>query len=222
MRSVVIAFVCVVVSSALFSQEQTKKYWIYFTSKTQPAFSKSASETNVAQVLGISERALKRRAKVTSSIISEEDIPVSQTYIQQIEQLGVRIENESRWFNSVTAYLTPDQQRRVALLPFVKEMIPVRTFRYKKLPPAEGTLEKSFLPTINQKYNYGSSLAQMQLINSVAVHNIGITGRGVLVGMLDTGFRWKVHEALQKLKVIAEYDFINKDSTIRILILNLL
>ena len=66
--------------------------------------------------------------------------------------------------------------------------------------------------TATQRYNYGGSATQMGLINAVAVHNIGISGRGVLVGMLDNGFRWKNHEALSRLKIVSEYDFIQKDS----------
>jgi len=41
---------------------------------------------------------------------------------------------------------------------------------------------------------------------------LGLDGCGVLVGMLDTGFNYKTHEAFQHLKVLGEYDVINQDS----------
>ena len=44
------------------------------------------------------------------------------------------------------------------------------------------------------------------------VHSKGITGKGVLIGILDSGFRWKSHEALVNANVIAEYDFVFNDS----------
>ena len=55
-------------------------------------------------------------------------------------------------------------------------------------------------------------LAQENQIDIVNVHNLRITGRGVLVGMLDSGFRWKVPESEMNMDVIKEYDFIQHDS----------
>jgi hypothetical protein len=44
------------------------------------------------------------------------------------------------------------------------------------------------------------------------LHRLGITARDVLIGIIDTGFRWREHEALKSTTVLAEYDFINLDS----------
>ena len=41
----------------------------------------------------------------------------------------------------------------------------------------------------------------------------GITGQGVIIGMLDTGFR-TTHEALIGLPVLAAYDFVNDDGNV--------
>ncbi len=61
--------------------------------------------------------------------------------------------------------------------------------------------------------NYGPSATQLQVINVPQLHDLGVTGHDVLVGMLDSGFRWRAHEALQTRHVIAEHDFIFNDDT---------
>ena len=62
-------------------------------------------------------------------------------------------------------------------------------------------------------FDYGPSFGQLQLSDIPAVHSKGITGEGVLLGLLDTGFNWKNHESLQDATVVAEYDFIFKDKS---------
>lgn len=47
----------------------------------------------------------------------------------------------------------------------------------------------------------------------VDVHNLAIYGSSVLVGMIDDGFNnHRTHEALKNIHILAEYDFINRDS----------
>lgn len=206
-------FILFITVSFLVSKEQPQKYWICFTKKDQPVLSKSATLSEISTATGITEHALRRRAKMNTAILSKEDLPVSKNFLRQLENAGITVEHISRWFNAATAYLTEQQLQTVQQFPFVKEITPVQRFRRRALSSSLQSEKNVFLkPSANQKYSYGSSLNQMMLINAVAVHNIGISGRGVLVGMLDTGFRWRAHEAMQHLNVIAEYDFIQKDS----------
>jgi len=60
--------------------------------------------------------------------------------------------------------------------------------------------------------DYGFSYQQNALIRVPEVHNLGIDGTGVRIGMLDTGFRYQLNEAFRRLRVVAEFDFINGDS----------
>lgn len=195
------------------AQTTAHKYWIYFSSKENAILAKSPSQTDAARAVGLSERAILRRSKISSQIISEEDLPVSTNYISTLEQQGITIHNRSRWFNAVTADLTPDQVARVQALPFVRSVEPVMTFKRKDLPRMDAPLQKSAVTSADpDSQMYGNSIAHMTMINAIAVHKIGIKGRGVLVGMLDNGFRWKTHEALQNMNIIAEYDFIQRDN----------
>ncbi|KAB2908517.1 MAG: S8 family serine peptidase [Ignavibacteriales bacterium] len=63
----------------------------------------------------------------------------------------------------------------------------------------------------DQKY-YGGSYIQEKLSDVPAVHKMGGNGKGVRIGVLDSGFDWKRHESLNTRKVIAEYDFVRHDN----------
>lgn len=208
-----IVLLCVLFTLFASAQEKPQKYWIYFTSKENLVLSKFSSLRETSQLTGISERALQRRAKVLQQIVTQEDLPVSPIFLSALTERGITIQNSSRWFNAATAYLTNAQRDQLQTLPFIKSIELVVTFTRKELPKTEIAQQNLSKQTASQKYNYGSSATQMTRINAIAVHNIGISGRGVLVGMLDTGFRWKNHEAMNRLNVIAEYDFIQKDNS---------
>jgi hypothetical protein len=199
-------------ASIAFAQERTQKYWIYFADKEDASLSKHSSYRHQAHDAGLTERAVQRRMKMGINALSERDLPVSEPYLAKLKNAGIVIDNTSRWFNAATALLSDNQVKMISGFSFIKEIEPVRTFKRKDLPKVETTFLKESVTSANAKFAYGASLGQMDLMNAVAVHTIGISGRGVLVGMIDTGYRWKEHEAMQKMNVIAEYDFIQKDT----------
>ncbi len=204
-------------ASAAAAQDQPRKCWIYFRDKDEThlhALVSTGTIHEIAQATGITERALKRRAKVLppSLLVSAQDLPVSQPYIDQLALNGISVINTSRWFNAVTAMLTTAQASRAAALPFVDHIDLVRTFVRRELPPPTMPLKKEAAVTGQNLHDYGPSLAQVAQIDVVAVHNLRITGRGVLVGMLDSGFDWRVPESEMKMDVIKEYDFIQHDT----------
>jgi hypothetical protein len=205
-------------ASVLISQEKSQKYWIYFRDKDERVIhtlSKNATAREISRATGISERSLSRRAKVLprEQLVPKEDLPVSQSYIDQLQRSGISVINTSRWFNAVTAMLTNEERARVAVCSFVDRVEPVRTYRGRELPQLQiPFLERNSTPSIQQIHDYGPSLTQVSQIKVVDVHNLRITGRGVLVGMLDSGFRWRVAEATKNMNVIKEYDFIQHDT----------
>src|ERR1700690_4176998 len=69
-------------TSITFSQEQPHKCWIYFRNKDETilrALVANGTVHEISQASGITERALKRRAKVLPSnqLLTTEDFPVS-------------------------------------------------------------------------------------------------------------------------------------------------
>lgn len=201
----------VAVSVSVFAQ-QTQRYWIILRDRGPQADLSKLS----AQALGISDHALWRRAKVlpADKLIDELDLPINQTSIDQLKASGITICSTSRWLNAVSAELTPIQQSTVSSLPFVASVRPVAVFVRHEPQVTTSTAPQSLSKqATTTDLNYGPSLTQLANINVVAVHNLNINGSGVVIGMLDDGFNnHKTLPALKNMKIIAEYDFVQKDS----------
>jgi len=112
------------VASAQSSSLQ--RMWVFFRDKGTTTL----QSTNPA-LLGISERALKRRAKVLppDRLIDQLDLPVSETVLAQIKQTGVKIRTISRWLNAISVEATPQQLQELKTLPMVAESEPVAQFK---------------------------------------------------------------------------------------------
>lgn len=213
------------ISVSLYSQENADtKYWIIFKDKGRFTPDMEIISGSDAYTLGLamlSERAIQRRLKVLpeNKLIDFGDLPLEGNYISQIEKLGIQLIAKSRWLNGVSAYLNADQIEKVENLDFVSHLKVVNKLLKQNIVSI-APLER-YEHYDNQIFhfkdrhnilNYGNSLNQMNQIDVPKVHNLGITGKGVLVASFDDGFEWRNHEALKNLKVLSEYDFINNDS----------
>lgn len=210
-------FLILLLNTILVQGQELKKYWVCFKDKgndigNTTVLQKGSSEYQTA-LTQLSDRAIIRRSKVLPSdqLIDAQDLPISQSYINTIKDIGGLLQKEVRWMNAASFKLTDEEFLTVKQLPFVDIIKPVEKFIRKDLPASTSNeLQKSHSTTF---YDYGLSQQQYAAVKIPEVHNLGIAGEGVLIGMLDTGFRWRVHESLQNTNVIAEHDFINNDDT---------
>jgi len=192
-----------------------KKYWIFFRDKGTHSVIRKADFQDGLD-LGISQRALRRRAKVRSedNLIDEADLPVAVEYIDALKALGVTPRAVSRWVNGVSAVIPQHLVEHIDGLPFVERLHPVATFNRKPVPVDEMNKSNPVQAPNNHVLNYGSSYTQNSQIHVPEVHDLGITGRGVLVGLIDTGFDYKGRATFSHIDVVAEHDFHwNDDNT---------
>jgi len=191
--------------------ETAEKVWIYFDTK-ESALSK---RNLTAAELAIHSKAIARRQKIArTAIFDNHDLPLNSEFVHQIEATGASVIVQSRWLNAVSARVTPTQRELIHDFPFVKKVTPVVVFRRPDWA-SEPALFRPEAGPQEHVLDYGVSLTQNQLIRVPEVHDLGITGAGVLILMLDTGFNYQQHEAFAQLKVNAEYDFIFNDSLTR-------
>lgn len=184
------------------------KVWIYFTDKGD-----NLERFYFNPELVVSKISLERRRKVLTenNLIDYQDLPVNSNYINQIKDYVLEIKHPSRWFNSISAIVNPNQIYELINFPFIKEIELVERFRKAPEPQTEGD---EFPQPPNEVenltgFNYGSSLTQNQQINVVAVHNTGNYGQGVRICLMDAGFNRLSHEAFQTMNIIATWDFVN-------------
>lgn len=210
MRTFLTLSFLLVLSITSFSQN---KYFITFKDKGNDAvwLGKSSAIFQEAEKLLTKESIERRKSVMGENYITLEDLPVSENYVASLESLGIEIIHKLKWFNSVSCYLTDAQLSSVKQLSFVKSIEEVKSF--KRNEPVEEKLNNpSVLYKSNYLLDYGPSLIQNELSEIPAVHDLGINGQDVIIGLLDTGFR-KTIPALQGRTVLGERDFIQNDNT---------
>ncbi|MBK8945853.1 MAG: S8 family peptidase [Ignavibacteriae bacterium] len=208
MKNLLILFL-IVFTNEILSQE---KYFIYFKDKGD-VLSKIADKEKISEKF-LSKKSIERRKKnLGENFLTISDIPIHQEYIDIIQENKIKIFRKLKWLNAVSANLTQNEFNRIKNFPFISKIEKVRKLKSEK--PIEKSSEKiQTLSKSNQTYSldYGSSLTQNELSDIPKVHDMGISGEGVIIGILDTGFDWKTVKSLKDKNVIAEHDFIFNDS----------
>ena len=172
--------------------------WVFFTDKGD------------VQSSHLSPGALDRRraARGASNLVDERDAPLRADYVTAVEAVGATVRTSSRWLNAVS--VRADRETRAALidLPFVRAMSPVRRLATASLEPS--------VPGPDEKGFYGRSAEQLERIGVPRLHRAGFTGKGMVIGVLDTGFRRK-HRAFRndehQIDVLDEWDFLDNDAS---------
>jgi hypothetical protein len=146
------------------------------------------------------------------------DVPVEEKYIQSVQSHAIRIRHRSRWLNAVSAQAYGYALHRIADLDYVKKIDRIRSFHFREPDPKYLThiqsIQKPSLITEPHAFDYGPSFNQLNQINVPALHDLGYSGQGVLICMLDTGFKNFTHQALDHLDILATWDFVNDDSNV--------
>jgi serine protease AprX len=131
--------------------------------------------------------------------------------------LGVKIRVVSKWLNSASVMANKNQIKEIEKLPFVKTIQKVVAFYRKEPSFLQENLQKFYEAPKDQVIEYGESYAQLAQIHVPGLHNLGYSGKGVLITMLDTGY-FLQHRAFKHIlnegRLIATWDFINGDEDV--------
>ncbi len=176
------------------------KVWVYLRDKDAgPSnFEKAAS--------GLTPRSRKRRGGRPLDFC---DLPVRSEYIDEIRNLsGGRI-LVSRWLNAVAISLTEDQILILASKEFVKSIEPVRRATRSPLPESP---PPAFKPSIDSSA-YGFSYRQDHMLGIDSLHRLDLTGAGVLLAFLDTGFL-TTHPAFDSMNILDAWNFIDNNPNV--------
>jgi hypothetical protein len=192
------------------------KGWVFFTDKGLAGADARRVSLDEARAR-LSPRAIERRRerRILPGIVDERDAALAPRYVEAVLATGVERVVESRWLNAISVRGTMEQFRRIAELPCVARVEPVRRGRILEPIPVEPAAAPSpAAPAAALGSFYGLSEAQLQQIGLTDLHARGYTGNGIIVGILDTGFH-RGHEAFHQsghvVDVVAEHDFVNDD-----------
>ncbi len=190
------------------ASQQPGTYRVLFRDKGPGVFHPgSALYRAAAQQLDA--RALERRKKVLppDSLVTIHDAPLYEPYLEDITRSGGKVLLKLRWRNYAVIECDGATAEQLRQKPYIRAVEPTSAL----LRPQE---HSSWWLAQEQPgaYRYGESLEQLAMVGLPSLHALGIAGDGVLVGLIDTGFRWRVHEALHSRNVVAERDFIQQDT----------
>ena len=236
MKRIGLLLFLIIFSASLFAQDYSRKFtaglnhetsrlssndsvlvWVFFKDK-----GKSVSKYYENPTLVVSKASLERRSHVikSGSIIDQTDLPVSKNYINQLQSLGIKIKNVTRWFNGVSCYVLKSELDRIAALNFVRKVDFVGRYVNTAKPIINENYNPPVTPFLNKKnlvshnYNYGQSLQELEQIKVPEVHDLGWTGNGIIICVMDAGVSNLQHEVFTNIHILDQYDFVNHDSVV--------
>ena len=182
----------------------------------------------------LSAKAIQRRTRQKITIDST-DLPISKPYLDSIAAVpNVTIRNQSKWLNQVLIITTDTNAiNTINAFPFVKAVKPIAPVAKpteeiisKKLDE-EYDLGPEILSGINRPsgsngnndIQYGNTFNQIHIHEGEYLHNLGFTGDGITIAILDGGFlAYKTNPAFDSIRlqgrVLGEWDYVANEASV--------
>ena len=161
------------------SYGQVNRYIVHLTDKANSSYSIDRPEEF------LSERAIERREQQGIPIL-EQDLPVNQSYISQIKDLGVDVYFKTKWFNAVLVQCDESFISQIEQFGFVNDVVYVAPGS-KLINSPEGSSQKSRSKR-TKRVKQEASEVQNNMLGIDALHESGYTGEGILIAVMDGGF----------------------------------
>lgn len=180
-------------------------FWVSFSDKRGSSFSFNAE---------VSERAIQRRIASGRPLWDSLDVPVSCTYLLEVEKLAGKPLVESRWLNGAAFYMDEKDAGRLSGLAFIRSVE-----RLNAMQPCRRDRDKYPDRKKLAAENIALLKYQTERLGARFFRERGIDGRGVLIAVFDVGFPTvDRHPAFEHLRserrIKATYDFVNKDTNV--------
>jgi len=164
--------------SLSIAQAQVNRYMVFFVDKAGTPHSISSPETF------LSARALQRRSNQNISI-SEQDLPVTPGYVEDVRNAGVTVLYNTKWMNGVLVECTDADVSTLEALSFVSSV----EYVAPDGRPASGGRKKSSRKFKDSSGNAAVTDVQLAILGLDAMHEAGYRGEGMLIAIMDAGFQ---------------------------------
>ncbi len=207
MKSILLFFASLMFAFSTQAQD-TLKYRINLTDKAATEYSLKKPQKF------LSKKAIERRKRQGLRIDST-DLPVCQTYIDAIRNVGVKIVVTGKWDNFVTVSCNDSTLiDRIAQLPFVAKTERVWIApKFIEMHNKRDSLINN--PKIYKDSIYGPAITQIQMSKADKLHEAGFRGQGMTIAVIDAGFHNadKI-TAMQNIQILGTKDFVDSNADI--------
>jgi serine protease AprX len=180
-------------TASLFAQEQ--KHVVFLKNKDNNPYTLSDP------VAFLTQRSLDRRTK-SDIPLDMKDLPVTPSYVAQIKATGAMVVYSLKWFNAVVVITNnPSVLAAITALPFVDYIDQVLLNKPIQVTGISGSKQFDAIPPYSLSYpipavmfkstgsiDYGQAYNQANMIAVDGLHNLGFTGDGMMIAILDAGF----------------------------------
>jgi serine protease AprX len=162
----------------IFGQVAPNTYVVFFNTKAGTPYTLD----NPLEYL--TQRALDRRTKHQIAIDST-DLPVNPAFLDSLDWVTADVLYTSRWFNYAVIDADPADIPSILNFSFVSEVKSGEITKYKvrgdKFPKIQNSNLKNYTSYFNDYMR--------NQINITPLHNMGLTGSGVRIAVIDAGFQ---------------------------------
>lgn len=199
------------------ARDDTIAVWIFFEGDRHTDYQECDRLERSGAVSSRAVRRIRRRAGGNSLCGYR---AVRKEYIDGAREHVLRIRSTARYFNAISADVLVDAVDALSSLPYVVRVDRVAVFRRGGRPAPHPERPTQGRRSIDDPLFgfYGESCAPLRQIQAYELLEMGYNGSGVTTGgmhvlicLLDTGYDL-AHEALEHVRVVAEYDFVQYDS----------
>lgn len=187
--------------------------WVFFADRGRDAAALAHDEAQ--RVHELSPRALHRRQRTRGDDgVDARDLLPASTYVADVLATGATLRQHSRWLNAISVEATPAQLAKISALPAVVRVQPVARRAKQgasRMHISADALATPLLPADEEMYGY--AWQQLNMLQVPFLHDCGLTGAGVVIGVQDSGFLL-AHQAFANVNVIAAHDFVKDDDIV--------
>lgn len=209
MKKLIFLLLSFLIAVSVFSQQ---RFVVKFADKAENEYSLD----NPTAFL--SHKSIERRIRYGINL-SKSDLPISQVYLAELDKQGVIVKSVSKWLNTaIVEGIDDETAQQIEDMPFVEEITLLQAasksekekpfFAYESTHP----LHKDVKSGASVLYDYGEAFNQIDMINGIALHDMGYAGQGMTIAVIDAGFMnaddISVFDSLwMNEQIIATYNF---------------
>jgi serine protease AprX len=169
----------------------------------EPAWDAVTLAAKLAEIdRSLDPRCRARRLKEGRALAADiNDLPPPTKLLDALHKIpGLKVRVTAKSIKSISVTVPPEQMQRLTAIPGVKSVTAVAA-----RPAEEFTFHAADSPP-NESSPWGYAEEQLTQINLIALQQAGYHGEGIIIGVLDTGFRL-THQCLQNINIMASHDF---------------